>query len=833
MHFYINEFPKVGDYVITLITEITERGYTCELLEYDNIISYVKHSDISTQKIRNLKDLRKHSSVNSIEVMEIKELDKDYISLNRKYLDSELKHKTMENYNLYSKIYNFIYNNNKLNLSEEIKYTTIKTIQNCKNILEEILTQDIILNIPLLYDFFSSLIIPKNIDIELINKYDFKFLNFTNIYKFNEYCKRQLMDQDVILEYKNLRQNIFTLKSKTYLKLEKFKEIEKVIMLYNEKIEPEINILTNTKYKNLTTPILNLGIIGHVSHGKTTIIHRLTGIDTKKYKKEMQKGMTLKLGYTNAWISECFCDSCIDDSLPIQEVCFAASPKYIAEKCNNINNNCQSYLISIIDCPGHSVLMNTMLSGASIMDTAMLIIAGDEQCPQPQTEDHLLAITINDKKDKGFEHGIVIQNKLDLIPIKSAIEHKNTISKFLKETILENAPIIPISAQKDINIDLIVKWIYTFCTEKSKDLVCSITSEISNNIFCKGIIVRTFDVNKVSINMNENISGLILGGSILEGELLIGQSIIILPQNIKTKIYEIKTGETILDKAQRGGLIGFKTDLNPYNADNYIGSFIINEKDYNEKFIFEENSTIKLKIKIKEGCQKLFKILKNIDINVWGKDLKNCNIIDFYKKYITIKLTTKLYLDPRLVTQITFLHKNSIIGFATIVEGPEITQNEKEGVVVEGDNSSCILKYNKLLNDNYNNNLKHLENELEYQRCKTKTDLLKLPNPKVIFRNKSTFICNFIDITQKINSCDPFILGNFIKKELGMKGVSLNEKELILKGRTNENCIQKILTKYLLENVLCKNCLSKETNIIKKSNCKFLHCEKCNHESLV
>jgi translation initiation factor 2 subunit 3 len=644
MRFYINELPKVGDYVITLITEITEYGYTCELLEYNNITSHVKHCDISTQKIRNLKDLRKHSNVNAIEVMEVKDVDENHVSLNRKYLDSELKLKTMENYRLYSRIYNFINNNDTLDLSDDMKIETVKLIQNCENILEEILIEEIISNTPSLYDFLFSLITPKSIDKELLNKYDFKFLNFKNIYKFNKYCQKLLREcgTELILEYKNLKQNIFTLKSsKCNLKLSKFKDVERLINLYNEEQESEIEINTAKYSQNLDidnldkcTPILNLGIIGHVSHGKTTIIHRLTGIDTKKYKTEMQKGMTLKLGYTNTWITKCLCEISEENK----------APTYIAKKCNNINNECQSYLISIIDCPGHSVLMNTMLSGASIMDTAMLIIAGNETCPQPQTEDHLLAITINDTKDKGFQQGIVIQNKLDLIPIESATEHKETIRDFLKDTLLENSPIIPISAQKDINIDLIIKWIFTFCNVKSS----AQQSEILDSTFCKGIIVRTFDINKGGISMNENISGLILGGSILEGELSIGESIIILPQNIKTKIYEIKTGEIFLNKAKRGGLVAIKTDLNPYNADNYIGSFIIKEKDYNQEFIFEENSSIKLKLKIKEGCKKIFKNLKTVDVNVWGKDLKNCSIINLDKKIYNYKINYEIIFRSKI-----------------------------------------------------------------------------------------------------------------------------------------------------------------------------------------
>lgn len=107
-----------------------------------------------------------------------------------------------------------------------------------------------------------------------------------------------------------------------------------------------------------------------------------------------------------------------------------------------------------MDCPGHDILMATMLNGAAVMDAALLLIAGNESCPQPQTSEHLAAIEI-----MKLKHIIILQNKVDLIKESAAEEHYQSILRFVKDTVADGAPIIPISAQLKYNVDAINEYI--------------------------------------------------------------------------------------------------------------------------------------------------------------------------------------------------------------------------------------------------------------------------------------------------------------------------------------------------------------------------------------
>jgi translation initiation factor 2 subunit 3 len=83
--------------------------------------------------------------------------------------------------------------------------------------------------------------------------------------------------------------------------------------------------------------------------------------------------------------------------------------------------------VSFVDCPGHDILMATMLNGAAVMDAALLLIAANETCPQPQTSEHLAAVEI-----MKLEHLIILQNKVDLIKEAHALEHQKSIAAFVK-----------------------------------------------------------------------------------------------------------------------------------------------------------------------------------------------------------------------------------------------------------------------------------------------------------------------------------------------------------------------------------------------------------------
>ena len=184
-------------------------------------------------------------------------------------------------------------------------------------------------------------------------------------------------------------------------------------------------------------------MVGNVSHGKTTTIKTMTGIETFKYSKEKEKGITMKLGYTNCRIF--CCKSCQSNSQSTGKIPFSStSSKITLLTCPECNNSMtQMKYFSFVDCPGHESLMATMLSGATVMDYAILLIDGSQPCPQPQTIEHLAALEI-----LNVRKIIIIQNKLDLVDEEQIIENYHQIKKFVHETCAENSPIIPISAQK-------------------------------------------------------------------------------------------------------------------------------------------------------------------------------------------------------------------------------------------------------------------------------------------------------------------------------------------------------------------------------------------------
>ncbi|MGD2066716.1 MAG: GTP-binding protein, partial [Candidatus Bathyarchaeota archaeon] len=162
-------------------------------------------------------------------------------------------------------------------------------------------------------------------------------------------------------------------------------------------------------------PEVNIGTIGHVDHGKTTLVEAITGVWAAKHSEELRRGITIKLGYADAPIFKCpNCD---------EPQCYTSDPE-----CPKCKTACQFVrAVSFVDSPGHEALMATMLSGATVMDGALLIIAANEPCPQPQTREHLAAIEL-----AGLENIIIVQNKIDIVDEKRALESYKEIENFVK-----------------------------------------------------------------------------------------------------------------------------------------------------------------------------------------------------------------------------------------------------------------------------------------------------------------------------------------------------------------------------------------------------------------
>jgi translation initiation factor 2 subunit 3 len=310
----------------------------------------------------------------------------------------------------------------------------------------------------------------------------------------------------------------------------------------------------------------NIGLVGHVDHGKTTLVKSLTGDWTDRHSEEKERGISIKLGYSNATIL--YCPKC--DLYTTTYIIQAAREK---GKTGFICTNCGEQLefkrnVSFVDAPGHEILMATMLSGASLMNGACLLIAADEECPQPQTREHLAALNI-----AGIENLIIIQNKIDAVPREQAIENYNQIKQFVKGTVAENAPIIPVSAVFGANIDLVVRAFEEVIP----------TPHLNEYDTFEFLIARSFDINKPGTPI-EKLRGGVIGGSVLKGKVKAGEEIEIRPglhtKNgyvpIKTQVISISQGSNFFEEARPGGLIGLGTKLDPFltKGDSLIGHLV-------------------------------------------------------------------------------------------------------------------------------------------------------------------------------------------------------------------------------------------------------------------
>ena len=310
----------------------------------------------------------------------------------------------------------------------------------------------------------------------------------------------------------------------------------------------------------------NIGLVGHVDHGKTTLVEALTGDWTDRHSEEQERGISIKLGYSNASIL--YCPSCelYLTSYMAEKDRKKGEPRFSCPTCKNQLEFKRN--ISFVDSPGHEILMATMLSGASLMDGACLLIAADEICPQPQSREHLAALNI-----AGIENIIIVQNKIDAVSKEQALENYNQIKEFVKGTVAENAPIIPTSAVFGANIDSVV--------EAFEKIIP--TPELNENENFQFLVARSFDINRPGKEI-EDLKGGVIGGSVLKGKVQVGDEIEIRPGllikdeyiPIKSTVVSISQGNNPLDVAKPGGLIGLGTKLDPNltKGDALIGHLV-------------------------------------------------------------------------------------------------------------------------------------------------------------------------------------------------------------------------------------------------------------------
>lgn len=305
-------------------------------------------------------------------------------------------------------------------------------------------------------------------------------------------------------------------------------------------------------------PSVNIGTSGHVDHGKTTLVEAITGVWTSAHSEELRRGITIKVGYADAAFYKC-------PNCP-EPVGYSTQPK-----CNNCGGKSELLrVVSFVDSPGHESLMANMLSGAALMDGAILVVAANEKVPQPQTREHLLALSV-----LGIQQVVLVQNKVDLTEYQEALDNYKQIKDFVKGSVAEKAPIIPVSAQHKLNIDALIQ---------------AIENTIKTPARAKGEapimhVLRSFDINKPGTPIKQ-VKGGIIGGALTQGEFKVGDEIEIRPglldekkgkyEPVTSVVATLGTGAGLVDSVKPGGLVAIGTKLDPTltKSDTLIGSVI-------------------------------------------------------------------------------------------------------------------------------------------------------------------------------------------------------------------------------------------------------------------
>ena len=176
-----------------------------------------------------------------------------------------------------------------------------------------------------------------------------------------------------------------------------------------------------------------IGTAGHIDHGKTSLVRALTGTDTDRLPEEKKRGMSIELGY--AFLAPS------DDGPAVGESSAASAATAGQTKVVPALGSPREP-IAFIDVPGHEKLLHTMISGATGIDFALLLVAADDGV-MPQTREHLAVLSL-----LGIDRGVVAITKIDRVDEARVQEVTQQVTALLADTPLAHAPIIPVSATR-------------------------------------------------------------------------------------------------------------------------------------------------------------------------------------------------------------------------------------------------------------------------------------------------------------------------------------------------------------------------------------------------
>jgi len=234
-----------------------------------------------------------------------------------------------------------------------------------------------------------------------------------------------------------------------------------------------------------------LGTSGHIDHGKTSLVKSLTGIDTDRLKEEKQRGITIELGFAPLKLDE-------------------------------------TIQVGIVDVPGHERFVRHMVAGAAGMDIVCMVIAADEGV-MPQTREHLdICQLLNVNK------GMIVVTKADLVDDEFLELVTEDIKDCVKDTFLENSPIIPCSSKTGQGISDVLSTLHSFCKTTNPKNV--------DNLF-RLPIDRVFSMKGF---------GAVVTGTQLSGKVCIGDKVMVYPSKKTAKVRGLQNHQNKVETSHAG-----------------------------------------------------------------------------------------------------------------------------------------------------------------------------------------------------------------------------------------------------------------------------------------
>lgn len=768
--FYGKVRPEVGDYVVSVVDRIEETvGYFARLPEYQDIEAFVGIREMTRVRYKKLRSIIR---VGTIEVLEVVNIDDKYIDCTRKHLNEEEIQICFDRYRQYKKIYDWLLQSGIFNFHVVREY--VETVLHEGNAVPPHL-QELHLKVLDLQTTAIKTVLSAEIFI--------KELKSADIPTINAHLSRVRLKFDVDVTTVNTRTSAYLI---TYRRpISECESLRFIDAIRSEPVTQEAVVDQHFQPVPVTEysmqPVINVGIIGHVAHGKTTLVQALTNVDTRRHKREIQSNRTLRLGYTNVRITKCTC---------------SGTTQFTSE---TTTCGCSDVYISIVDCPGHNVLLSTMISGAHLMDVYVVVVAANEDCPQPQTKEHVDVMQVVGKSQAVA----VAQNKLDLVDADVAQKHQEDIQTYLNSADI-STPVIPLSAQKSINVEKILEILFN-C---AKAIPSSPQEDDTGESF--GIVVRTFDVNRPG---KTDVKGLVVGGSVISGRFSAGDDILLMPLFLRTKIISIKSDMNFLDKARPGGLVAFETDLNPAYCDALIGSTYMPTESYNEKRHIRTGTELRMKHYLLPKVSNLKKG-DRVGIMLLAQPIEAI-IVKVYKlapgsanNRCLLRLSSDIYLHDN--AEFTIIKHNRLIGcgrFVDYFDGSCKPRTNVQELPLADDYAVLLQKY-------------------EVESSNMATFRTALPVPKCVYSNTYTTVTNFAETCGKLNS-RPYDVGLHIFTESGSRSWSLNGGyQLILKGRFDDRKVMNMLIPFIRRQRCC-NCKSFNTESVIDRRVRKQKCKLC------